>query len=207
MAIKIVDNMPASLANLPSEEVDIDEINAVADRIASSWRNSVQNILTTAQGIAAASARYQNNEAAKREFENALIKRGIGPSTRSKLKKIGETIHLFKEDHLAYLPASYNALYEICDEEFKKAYPTIISKLKKGDGFEEIKRVLKSNKSKGGKQKALALSAVLSLEANLDEIDDATITKIQNFINAMSKDPENLKISVSRSWNELRNAE
>jgi len=203
VAIKIVDDVPVSLSSIASDDVDVDEINAVADRIAVSWRNSVQNILTTAQGIAAAIARYQNNAAAKQEFENALLRRGIGPSTRAKLKRIGETAHLFKEDHLGYLPASYNVLYEICDEQYKRSYGTIISKLKKGDGFEQIKRELRINKSKGRKAPPDAMKSVFNMQANFDELDDTTTTKIENFIKAMNKDQKNIRIAVSRSWKEF----
>jgi hypothetical protein len=188
------------LSVVAATNVDIKAINDTADKIAGSWYKSVESILDTVRELQAAYQRYENDQSSMTQLILALQDRGIGDTTRNKLKKIGENLFLFQEEKIKYLPPSYNALYEMCGKKLKPSFNKIIKKLENGSEYEEVKREILINKSKGGKVQQNSYEQILSLEVKWSKLDDAAITKIKNFINAMSKDQVATKVKVSRSW-------
>lgn len=196
-----------SLAEIAATNVDAETINQTADKIANAWYKSVESILQTVRMLDAALEEYGNDQSSLSHLKQALKERGIGDATLSKLKKIGENLSLFSEDKIRYLPPSYNALYEMCSERFKPSFNKIVKKLEMGGEYEEIKKEILVNKSKGGKVQQNTFDTVLSLDVKWKNLDDATVTKIRNFINAMSKDDTTTKVKVSRSWKQFMEEE
>jgi len=191
-----------SLAEVAAANIDEETINRTADKIANAWYKSVESILDTVRELDAALDKYGNDQSSLSHLKQALKDRGIGDSTISKLKKIGENLSLFSGDKIRYLPPSYNALYEMCSERFRPSFNKIVKKLEMGGEYEEIKKEILTNMSKGGKVQPSTYETILSLDVKLNKLDDATVTKIRNFINAMNKDAKVTKVKVSRSWNE-----
>jgi hypothetical protein len=189
-----------SLAEVAAANVDVESINRTADRIANAWYKSVENILDTVRELDSALEKYGNDQSSLSQLKQALKDRGIGDATLSKLKKIGENLSLFNDDKIRYLPPSYNALYEMCGEKLRPSFNKIVKKLEMGGEYEDIKREILTNKSKGGKVQQNSYETILSLEVKWNKLDDATVTKIRNFINAMDKDPKATKIKVTRAW-------
>jgi hypothetical protein len=192
-----------SLAEVAAANVDVESINRTADRIANAWYKSVESILDTVRELDAALEKYGNDQSSLSQLKQALKDRGIGDATLSKLKKIGENLSLFNDDKIRYLPPSYNALYEMCGEKLRPSFNKIVKKLEMGGEYEDIKREILTNKSKGGKVQQNSYEPILSLEVKKSKLDDATRTKIRNFINAMNKDPKVTKVKVSRVWDDI----
>lgn len=192
-----------SLAEVAAANVDVESINRTADRIANAWYKSVESILDTVHELDAALEKYGNDQSSLSQLKQALKDRGIGDATLSKLKKIGENLSLFNDDKIRYLPPSYNALYEMCGEKLRPSFNKIVKKLEMGGEYEDIKREILTNKSKGGKVQQNSYEPILSLEVKKSKLDDATRTKIRNFINAMNKDPKVTRVKVSRVWDDI----
>lgn len=190
------------LSVVSAANVDMRAINETADKIAGAWYKSVESILDTVRNLQDAYERYENDQSSMTQLVLALRDRGIGDTTLSKLKKIGENLSLFQDEKIKYLPPSYNALYEMCGKQLKPSFNKIIKKLENGGDYEEVKREILINKSKGGKVQQNSYEQILALEVRWSKLDDATKTKIKNFINAMSKDGTSTKMKVSRSWKE-----
>jgi hypothetical protein len=198
-----VQSKKLSLADVAAANVDVEGISRTADRIASSWYKSVQSILDTVRELDSALVKYGNNQSSLSQLKLALKDRGIGDVTLSKLKKIGENLALFDDDKIRYLPPSYNALYEMCGDKLRPSFNKIVKKLEMGGEYEVIKKEILTNKSKGSKGQQDNFEVVLSLEVKLSKLDDVSVTKIRNFINAMDKGAKVTRVKVSRSWKDF----
>lgn len=192
-----------SLAEVAAANVDAAAIDRAADKIANAWYKSVESILETVRELDAALEHYGDDQSSLSHLKQALKDRGIGDATLSKLKKIGENISLFDDDKIKYLPPSYNALYEMCGDKLRPSFNKIVKKLEMGGEYEDIKKEILINKSKGGKVQKRTFEKILSLEVKWNNLDDATVTKIKNFISAMNKNPKATKVNVSRTWNDF----
>ena len=199
---EIVPYKRPSLAEVAAANVDEETINRTADKIANAWYKSVESILDTVRELQTAHDLYEKDQSSLSLFHEALRKRGLGKTTLEKLYRIGKNLSLFREDKIKYLPPSYNALYEMTDKNMLPHFDKIMRGLERGGEYSEVKKEILVNLSKGGKVQKKTYETILSLDVKLNKLDDATVTKIRNFINAMNKDAKVTKVKVSRSWTE-----
>jgi hypothetical protein len=190
-----------TLADIAAKDVDVDDINKAAERIASVWHKTVEGIFETVRLLKAAEEKYGKNERTKTQFARALAERGLGQSTVSKLRGIADHFPPIQKEKLKFLPASYNLLYEMSNNKnLQPKCKDIIKRLENGEEYKDIKTDILVKLSKGGKIKKKGFDPIFTLQINWNKIDDTMITKISNFINAMSKDNKAANIKVYPAW-------
>ena len=190
-----------TLAEISVKDVNVEDISKTADRIANVWHKSVEGIFETVKLLKAAEEKYGKNEGTKTQFARALAERGLGQSTVSKLRGIADNFPFVEKDKYRFLPASYNLLYEMSNnKDLQPKCKDIIKRLESGEEYKDIKTDILVKLSKGGKRKKKGFDPIFTLQINRSKVDDAMITKIINFINAMSKDEKVANIKVYPAW-------
>jgi hypothetical protein len=190
-----------TLADIAAKDVDIEDINKTAERIAGVWHKSVEGIFETVRLLRAAEEKFGKDQASSIQFSEALAARGLGPSTVSKLRGIATNFPPIEKEKFKFLPASYNLLYEMSNnDKLQPKCKDIIRRLEKGEEYHEIKKDILVRLSKGRKVKRKVFDPIFTLQINWNKVDDAMMTKITNFINAMSKDEKVANIKVYPSW-------
>ena len=190
-----------TLADIAAKDVDVEDINKTAERIAGVWHKSVEGIFETVRLLKAAEEKFGKDQASSIQFSEALAARGLGPSTISKLRGIATNFPPIEKEKFKFLPASYNLLYEMSNnDKLQSKCKDIIRRLEKGEEYHEIKKDILVRLSKGGKVKKKGFDPIFTLQINWNKVDDAMMTKITNFINAMSKDEKAANIKVYPSW-------
>lgn len=191
-----------TLAEVSAKNVDVDDINRAAERIANVWHKSVEGIFETVRLLKAAEEKYGKNEGTKTQFAKALAERGLGQSTVSKLRGIADHFPPVQKEKFKFLPASYNILYEMSNnKDLGPKCKDIIKRLENGEEYKDIKTDILVRLSKGGKgKKKKGFAPLFTLQISKVKYDDAIITKIINFVNAMSKDDKAVNIKVYPAW-------
>ena len=191
-----------TLAEVSAKNVDVDDINKTAERIAGVWHKTVEGIFETVRLLKAAEEKFGKDQASSTKFSEALAARGLGPSTVSKLRGIATNFPPVEKEKLKFLPASYNLLYEMSNNDrLQPKCKDIIRRLENGEEYHEIKKDILVRLSKGGKgKKKKGFAPIFTLHINGNKIDDTLATKIINFVNAMTKDDKISYVKVYPAW-------
>ena len=185
---------------LPPLKKNTRDVKWYVDEISGKWNATVQNIMEICGYIVDAEKTLSNED--HKKLESELKDRGIGPSTISKLRRIGQSKKLFQEEHYHFLPPSYNYLYEIAaNDKLTKKYDSIVSKLSAGEEYADVRlEVMRTTGRASKKGKGAKLQQVLVLSADLNHISPQATRAISAFIDSM-KGKSHISLKTTPSWN------